>query len=247
VSTPAAGTIVVLAKVPELFQVKTRLVPPFSHEQARDFYAAMLADVLAATARFSRELGLTPVVAVHPWQRRTAVACIAPAGFRVVPQRGSDLAARMTWAARESAAAGAQRILLRGSDSPTLDAQAVGEALAALREFDLVLRPDCDGGYGLVGLRRPAAGLFGHAMSTPSVLADTRANADRLGLRSFVSEGSFDIDTACDLGRLAAARSPAVTRLCPRTLAYLDDNALWPAVYSAGGPGAPGAPPAARG
>ena len=73
----------------------------------------------------------------------------------------------MTWAVREAAAAGAQRILLRGSDSPTLDAEVVREALAALREFDLVLRPDYDGGYSLVGLRRPAAGLFDHPMSTP--------------------------------------------------------------------------------
>ena len=87
-SRAAAGTIVVFAKVPEVGRVKTRLVPPFSHEQATDFYAAMLADVLAATADFSRELGLTPVVAVHPWERRGAVARIAPADFRVVPQRG---------------------------------------------------------------------------------------------------------------------------------------------------------------
>jgi rSAM/selenodomain-associated transferase 1 len=247
VSTATAGTIVVLAKVPEVGRVKTRLVPPFSNEQATDLYAAMLADVLAATAGFSHGLGLTPVVAVHPWERRTAVARIAPAGFRVVPQRGSDLAARMTWAAREAAAAGAQRILLRGSDSPTLDAEAVGEALAALCEFDLVLRPDCDGGYGLVGLRRPTAGLFDHPMSTPSVLADTCANADRLGLRTAVSGASFDIDTVRDLDRLASARSPNVTKLCPLTLAYLDGNALWPATHTARGPGAPGAPPAARG
>jgi rSAM/selenodomain-associated transferase 1 len=228
VTDAASSTIVVLAKVPEVGRVKTRLVPPFSHEQATNFYAAMLADVLAATANFSREIGLTPVVAVHPWEQRGAVARIAPADFRVVPQRGANLAARMTWAVREAAAAGAQRILLRGSDSPTLDEEVVRGALAALSEFDLVLRPDSDGGYGLVGLRRPAAGLFDHSMSTRSVLEDTLANADRLGLRTCVAEESFDIDTAPDLDRLAAARSGRIAALCPRTLAYLDGNALWP-------------------
>ena len=134
----------------------------------------------------------------------------------------------MAWAAREAAAAGAQRILLRGSDSPTLDRGIVAGALDALGDLDLFLRPDRDGGYSLVGLRRPAAGLFGHPMSTRSVLADTLANAERLGLRTCVAEASFDIDTAADLHHLAAARRADITALCPRTLAYLDDNALWP-------------------
>jgi rSAM/selenodomain-associated transferase 1 len=228
VTHATAGTIVVFAKAPEVGRVKTRLVPPFSLEQSADFYAAMLADVLAATADFSRELGLTPVVAVHPWERRGSIVRIAPSQFRVVPQRGVDLAARMTWAVREAAAAGAQRILLRGSDSPTLDGEAVRGVLDALGELDLVFRPDCDGGYSLVGLRRPAAGLFDHPMSTRSVLEDTLAHAERLGLRTCVAEASFDIDSAPDLCRLAAVRRAGITALCPRTLAYLDENALWP-------------------
>jgi rSAM/selenodomain-associated transferase 1 len=223
-----ASVIIVFARVPEAGRVKTRLVPPFSFEQAADFYAAMLTDVLVATADFSRELGLSPVVAVHPWERRGAVARIAPPDFRVVPQRGGNLAARMTWAAREAAAAGAKRILLRGSDNPTLDGGIVAGALDALRDLDIVLRPDRDGGYSLVGMRRPAAGLFGHPMSTRSVLEDTLANAERLGLRACVAEASFDIDTASDLYYLADARRAGITELCPRTLAYLDDNALWP-------------------
>jgi rSAM/selenodomain-associated transferase 1 len=228
VTHAAVGTIVVFAKAPEVGRVKTRLVPPFSFEQAADFYAAMLADVLAATAGFSRELGLTPVVAVHPWERRSAVLRIAPSQFRVVPQRGVDLAARMTWAVREAAAAGAQRILLRGSDSPTLEREVVREALDGLGELDLVLRPDCGGGYSLVGLRRPAAGLFDHPMSTRSVLEDTLTHAERLGLRTRVAEAGFDIDSAPDICRLADLRRAGIAALCPRTLAYLDDNALWP-------------------
>ena len=223
-----ASAIVVFAKVPEVGRVKTRLVPPFSFEQAADFYAAMLADVLAATADFSRELGLTAVVAVHPWARRGAVARMAPPNFRVVPQSGVNLAARMTWAVREAAAAGARRILLRSSDSPTLDVGVVRGVLDTLAERDLVLRPDCDGGHSLVGLRRPAADLFGHPTSTRLVFEDTLANAERLGLRTFVTEASFDIGTAPDLCRLADARRAGITALCPRTLAYLDDNALWP-------------------
>jgi glycosyltransferase A (GT-A) superfamily protein (DUF2064 family) len=223
-----AAAIVVFAEVPEAGRVKTRLVPPFSLEQAVDFHAAMLADVLAATADFSRELGLAALVAVHPWERRGGVARMAPPSFRVVPQRGVNLAARMTWAVREAAAAGARRILLRSSDSPTLDVGVVRGTLDALDECDLVLRPDRDGGHSLVGLRRPAAGLFGHPTSTRFSFENTLANAERLGLRTFVGEASFDIATVPDLCRLAEARRAGITRLCPRVVAYLDDNALWP-------------------
>lgn len=228
-SDGTTGIFVVLAKVPEAGRVKTRLVPPFSPEQAAEFQAAMLADVLAATADVSHELGLAPVVAVHPWQRRSAVVRCAPPGFRVVRQRGADLAQRMTWAVREAAATGSRRILLRGCDSPTLDGPAVNAALVALDEYDLVLRPDCDGGYGLVGLRRPVAGLFDHAMSTRSVLDDTLANAARSGLRAHVAEASFDVDSAADLARLAAACRDGAAPLCPRTVAFLDHHGLWPA------------------
>jgi rSAM/selenodomain-associated transferase 1 len=223
------GTLVIFAKVPQAGEVKTRLAPHFTLEQAADFYSAMLADVLAATAECSRALHLTPVVAVFPWADRSAVVRLAPETLRIVPQVGPDLGARMDWAVREAAAAGARRILLRGSDSPTLDAAAIESALAALDRHDLVLRPDRDGGYGLVGLRRPAPGLFHHPMSTSGVLDATLESAQRLGLRSHVTDPGFDIDAAPDLALLAAARRAGAAAICPRTLAYLDDHVLWPA------------------
>jgi glycosyltransferase A (GT-A) superfamily protein (DUF2064 family) len=104
----------------------------------------------------------------------------------------------------------------------------VASALAALDEHDLVLRPDRDGGYGLIGLRRPVAGLFAHPMSTRSVLLDTLANAARAGLRTHVAEVGFDIDSPADFALLAAARRDGSAAACPRTLAFLDSHGLWP-------------------
>jgi len=81
-------------------------------------------------------------------------------------------------------------------------------------------------------VRKPAPGLFDHPMSTRTVLADTLANASALGLRAEVQRASFDLDTANDLSRLAAARSgpsaACVAELCPRTLSFLDEQGLWP-------------------
>ena len=69
----ARGDFVVFAKVPEPGQVKTRLQPAFSAEQAADFYAAMLADVLVASAGIAREHRLEPVLALHPWSLRKRI------------------------------------------------------------------------------------------------------------------------------------------------------------------------------
>ena len=71
------------------------------------------------------------------------------------------------------------------------------------------------------------SGLFDHAMSTPSVLEDTLANARRLGLRSRVLGESFDLDRIEDLRWLADARVAGGASLCPNTLAYLDEHDLW--------------------
>jgi glycosyltransferase A (GT-A) superfamily protein (DUF2064 family) len=66
-------------------------------------------------------------------------------------------------------------------------------------------------------------------MSTASVLADTIARAAARGLRVRTLPAHFDLDTAADLAWLAAARSRGEAVECPRTLALLDAQHLWPA------------------
>lgn len=220
------GWVVVFAKAPAPGRVKTRMTPPLSPAQAAELYAALLADALAATAAWARELDLLPIVAVQPASARGELARTAPAAFRAVAQRGADLAARMEWAVREAGAAGARRILLRGSDSPALGPAAAAAALEALDGADLALSPDRDGGYNLVALRRPWPGLFSHPMSTPTVLDDTRSRARERGMRVSALAPSFDLDAVDDLPALARARD-ACAPLCPRTLDYLDRHDLW--------------------
>jgi rSAM/selenodomain-associated transferase 1 len=223
-----AGTLVVFAKAPRPGLVKTRMSPPLSPEQAAELYTHLLDDVLAATAEFSRSLGLCPIVTIHPSDAQRELAARIPGDFQITAQRGRDLGERMSWAALEAAATGAERVLLRGSDSPVLGTDLVAGMLDALDETDVVVSPDEGGGYSLIGMRRPVQGLFAHAMSTQSVLDDTLANATALGLSTRIIEPSFDLDTAADLVRLERARSNGETVLCPRLLGYLDAHDLWP-------------------
>jgi rSAM/selenodomain-associated transferase 1 len=222
-----SGVLVVFAKEPRPGHVKTRMIPPLAPDEASGLYACLLDDVLDTMARVAPPLGLEPVLALHPPECVPGFARRVPPAFRVVAQRGRDLSERMAWAVAEAGAAGVTPIVLRGSDSPTLDGDTLAEALEALREVDLVVTPDLDGGYSLVGLRGPASGVFAHPMSTPSVLDDTLAHAARLGLRTRRLAARFDLDTVLDLASLRDARRTRVELPCPRTLHFLDQHDLW--------------------
>jgi hypothetical protein len=225
--------VIVFAKAPRPGSVKTRMTPPLTPEQAAALYGHMLDDVLETTARIVAALDLDAVLALHPAESCAELAHRAPTCFRVVAQCGTGLGERMAHAAAEAGAAGARRILLRGSDSPVLGRAHFEAALDALDEHDLVVSPDSDGGYGLVGMRAPHDGLFDHPMSTQTVLEETVANAGRLGLAVQLLESSFDLDTVEDLRELERARAAGRASTCPRTLAYLDGAGLWDRIPSA--------------
>lgn len=224
-----SAAVIVFAKRPEAGRVKTRLCPPLHPQEAAELYTCMLDDVLEATARTARELGMEAFLAVHPPAACQELGRRAPAPFRAIAQRGDDLAARMEAAAQDVAALGFAPLLLRGSDSPAMDAGLLRQALSLLRSTDLVLSPGPDGGYDLVGLARPAPGLFRHPMSTDTVLADTLRNGRTLGLTCELLPPSFDLDVVEDLERLRMTRETGGAADCPRTLAWLDARAAWPA------------------
>lgn len=227
------GWLVVFAKEPQAGRVKTRLSPPFSPAAAAAFYRCMLNDVLEESAAAASLLRLDAVLAVDPPGSAAEMASTAPVSFRVIAQAEGDLGTRMGAVAAQAAAAGADFALLRGSDSPCLLRGTVEVAVQSLAAVDLVIRPDRDGGYDLVALGPQALDhaahgrLFDHPMSHPGVLRDTLAHAG--ALRSLLLEPGFDVDGFDDLRWLAEARVAGRALACPRSLAFLDTHALWPA------------------
>jgi hypothetical protein len=204
--------LALFAKAPLPGQVKTRLAPELSLAQAAELYEAMLRDILdqhATQRSFDLALWFTPQ-GERPWFERAA-----PPGVRLLPQIGESLAARMAELFRSHEAEGYDRIVLRGTDSPTLPLARVDEAFAALERADLVLCPDRDGGYNLIGLRARCDALFALELSHAGVLTQTLAKARQLGLRADLLPAHHDVDTWADF--LVLSRE-VDARLTPRTL-----------------------------
>ena len=150
--------LIIFAKEPRPGQVKTRLSPPLSPEEAAQLYHSFLQDILEEMARVP---GVRLAVAFSPLEAQVFFRGLAPPGTDLFPQEGADLGERMARAFARGFAAGFGPVLLRGGDVPDLPAAVVSEAtevLAAGRD-QVVLGPCPDGGYYLVGLIPASAPL----------------------------------------------------------------------------------------
>lgn len=193
-------TLLVIAKEPVPGRVKTRLTPPYTPAQAASIAEAALADTLdaVASARARRR-----VLVLDGKPGRT------PSGIEVIPQRGDGLDERLanafTDAAEAGPGAGARPgpAILVGMDTPQVTPALLDEASRQLATCDAVFGPADDGGFWLLGLRRPDPHLIlGVPMSRP----DTGAcQLRRLrGLRVATLPTLTDVDTAADAVRVAA-------------------------------------------
>jgi uncharacterized protein len=103
-------------------------------------------------------------------------------------------------------ARGYRRVLIIGTDVPTLPPDHIKQALALLENHDLVLGPALDGGYYLIGLKRTASELFNDIpWSTDRVLKLTQEKATILELKTALLEPWRDVDTLADLQALIEA------------------------------------------
>jgi uncharacterized protein len=204
-SSPLAAQLIVLAKAPVPGRVKTRLTPPFTPQEAATLAEAALVDTLeaGASASFARHLLSLDDERAAPGTLRAEL----PARFEVSPQRGRGLDERIAAAFDDAYAQLAVPVVLIGMDTPQVTPgllETVAQPLAA-GDADAVFGPAEDGGFWLLGLRKPDAQLI---LGVPMSADHTgRVQLDRLrdaGLRVRQVPELLDVDTAEDAERVAS-------------------------------------------
>jgi rSAM/selenodomain-associated transferase 1 len=187
--------IAILAKAPVPDYAKTRLIP-WIGAHAAAVLQARLTERTIKTALAS-DIGAVTVWCAPDISHRSFRDLQKQHGLTLAAQATGDLGARMLAAMQNGPT------LVIGTDCPALTPAHLQAASDALHGNDLVLTPAEDGGYVLIGTRKPQPGLFdAMAWSTPHVAAQTRTRAASLKLTLHELPPLWDIDTEDDLARM---------------------------------------------
>ena len=198
--------LILFAKQPLPGQVKTRLQPEYSPEEA----AAIAADFIRRTVELAVS-NWPGEVFLYAWPDANHPLFQALARefhIQLAVQAAGDLGAKMqsalqTHIARRGCAA------ILGCDVPHADWVMIDQANEWLARGHNVLGPASDGGYYFIGLQQPTPELFTDIeWSSNKVLTTTLLRAGTLGIEFEMLTELRDIDTSEDLRIVAEKYEP---------------------------------------
>jgi len=217
-----SSVLVIFAKAPTAGQVKTRLCPPLTPAQAAELARCFLIDTVERACTLP---SIQVYVAFTPAESENIFRTLLPFPVHYLPQRGNSLGERELNVFLDLQERGASRIVLIGSDIPTLPLAHLREAFTALEDSqcDAVFGPSSDGGYYLVGMRKVHKELFENvSWSTPAVIAETLSQARKHNLNVELVPAWYDVDDHADLSQLAnELKNVSAEIVAPRTYALL--------------------------
>lgn len=196
--------MILFAKSPVPGRVKTRLQPPLTASQAAALHTAFVSDMLRKLSAFNdfADIELHTDTPTDVWPEARVTRKLQCAG---------DLQLKLFHALDEGLRQGRERVVIIGSDSPTLPPAYLMGLLQS--DADVALGPCDDGGYYAIACRRVSERMFQDvAWSTREALAQTAEAARKCGLTVEVCQTWWDVDEPADLDRLIA-----VTDLPPHT------------------------------
>jgi hypothetical protein len=166
-------------------------------------------------------------IAVYtPVGAESAYTDILPTDFSLLPQRGDEFGERLYFAVEDLFKCGFGSVCLIDSDSPTVSGENFAEAVELLSttEDRVVLGPSDDGGYYLIGVKKPHRHLFEQIdWSTERVLNQTIQRATEMGIEVKLLPTGYDVDDSASLRRLCNELLTATTSadIAPYTREFL--------------------------
>lgn len=201
--TAISEVIAVFARAPELGKVKSRLCPPLTADEALALHRALVEDTLTHLSRVQRPDLSRMLLLSRPLSHPNDLEI--PKEWTVSIQSSGELGERMASLFLASFQRKVSRLVLLGSDSPTLPIEVVYEAFDSLETSDVVLGPAEDGGYYLIGARRFLPEIFKNiAWGSGEVLVQTIRVLRELGVGFELLIPWYDIDRGEDLIKLHA-------------------------------------------
>lgn len=191
--------LAVMAKAPRPGMVKTRLQPPLNAEEAAALNVCFLRDTAENIASVARDGGAHGLICYTPVGDEAAFDGLLPNGFALIAQRGDGFGERLLYAAEDILSCGFRAVCLIDSDSPTLPSNALHVAVKELAKPGerVVLGPSEDGGYYLIGMKRPEPRVFERiTWSTERVYAETIDRVREARIELVELPRWYDVDDA---------------------------------------------------
>ena len=190
--------LIIFVRLPHPGKVKSRLAWTLGPEKAAAFYQL-------CAQQIARELEQVPgevkkYLAYSDNSDEDEIRHWIGSRFRLVLQAEGGLGERLEQSFRDFLRGGFGKAIIMASDVPDLSARVMNDAVNVLDNHDLVIGPCNDGGYYLIGMKKPHGELFkGITWSTDKVFEQTLTIAGQLGLSIFSLNTLRDIDTGDDL------------------------------------------------
>src|ERR1700746_666421 len=93
--TPGLCALAVMTKAPQAGQVKTRLVPPLTPDEAAELNKCFLHDTTAAISSVTAQHDASGIAVYTPIGSESTYADILPGDFSLLPQRGTGFGERL--------------------------------------------------------------------------------------------------------------------------------------------------------
>ena len=187
--------VILFARDLILGQVKTRLSSLFDDETILRLYTCFVEDSLEKIRQVDNA---DCFVGISPSNISGFFNGIEDSDTRLFIQQGKDLGDKMRQAFVDRFSDGYKKVVIIGSDSPSLPVSYINQALNS--DKDLMLGPSTDGGYYLIAMTGKVSEVFdGIAWGTEQVLDETLNRVKKVGVSLELLPVWYDVDLPKDL------------------------------------------------
>jgi uncharacterized protein len=189
------NAVILFARDPILGQVKTRLSSSFDDETILRLYTCFVEDSLGKIRQVDNA---DCFVGISPSNLSGFFDGIKDSDTRLFVQQGKDLGDKMRQAFVDRFSDGYKKVVIIGSDSPSLPVSYINQTLTSDKDF--ILGPSIDGGYYLIAMTGKVSEVFdGIAWGTDQVLDETLNRVKKTGISLELLPVWYDVDMPEDL------------------------------------------------
>ena len=186
--------LIIFYRNPEIGKVKTRLAATLGDSSALAIYLYIAAHTKLITENLPLDKAVfysRHIDTEDNWKNGV---------YKKYVQTGTDLGERMSDAFSKGFRSGYESICIIGTDCYDLTSEIIEEAFVRLQTHDVVVGPDADGGYYLLGMKKHYQAFFADKpWSTHLVCEATLKDIKTLGLKYFMLPKLTDVDDESDL------------------------------------------------